>query len=74
MIGHAYIPTTVLDRHLAEKLEKYVELGKYAHMEDDENEIERIRKRQFLEKAELFVRSPTDMSSPWQQLLKVWRE
>ncbi len=75
MIGHAYIPTPVLDRRLAEKLEhpRSEESGKYAYMRHDENEKE--RKRQLLEKTKQFVReAPTDVSSPLQQLLKVWRE
>ncbi len=76
MLGHAYLPTPVLDRHLAEKLEhpRYVESGKYVYTGDDENEMERNRKRQFLEKAKQFVKEPVDASGPFQLMLKVWRE
>ncbi len=59
MFGHAYFPAYVLDERLANTLKSST------------FEIERERELSFLEKAELFVRSPTDVSSPWQQLLKV---
>ncbi len=71
MLGHAYIPTHVLDRRLDEELERCADLEIFTYKAgDDEDEMEHLKK------AELFVRSSmaTDMSNPLQQLLKVGRE
>ncbi len=71
MLGHAYIPTPVLDRRLDKEIRNNKRLaGKKSELEKQLN-----RELTILEKAELFFReAPTDMSNPLQQLLKVWRE
>ncbi len=71
MLGHAYIPTPVLDRRVDDEILNDERLAE--KMSELEKQLD--RDLTILEKAELFVReAPTDMSSPSQQLLKVWRE
>ncbi len=71
MLGHAYIPTTVLDR----RLDKEIRNNKRSAGKKWELEKHLNRRLTILEKAELFFReAPTDVSNPLQQLLKVWRE
>ncbi len=73
MLGHAYIPTPVLDRRLKARVVDEIRNSKRLTEKISKLEKQLERELTFLEKVELFVReAPTDVSSPSRQLLKVW--